>query len=122
MVARPFPLPTHPNSKWAAVAAACAWEAGKYWEYREAIFSNQSYYREGGDAAFKATAARLNITGFDGCFDAKKFLAQIETSISEGKECGIYGTPTFFVDGKAFVGKDAAAEAKAEVERLLGVA
>lgn len=121
-VFKPFPLPAHPHSMDAAVAAACAADSGKYWEYRAKLFANQSYYLENGDSAFKATAAGLGITGFDACYDSKKFLAQVETTLQEGKDCGIYGTPTFFVNGKAFVGPNAAAETEAEIIRLLGSA
>lgn len=119
-VFKPFPLPNHPHSMDAAVAAACAGDAGKYWEYRAALFANQSYYLENGEAAFKAAAAGLGITGFDACFDSKRFLAQVETTLQEGKDCGIYGTPTFFVNGKAFVGENAATDAEDEIARLLG--
>jgi len=118
-VFKPFPT-KHTNSLEAAVAAACAGEQGKYWEYRAALFDNQSYYTEGGDAAFKATARSLNISGFDACYDSKRLLSQIETTIKEGQECGIYGTPTFFVNGKPFVGPDAATDAEAELQKALG--
>jgi protein-disulfide isomerase len=120
-VFKPFPT-SHNNSLEAAVAADCAGDAGKYWEYRAALFANQSYYMQNGNSAFKATAAKLNITGFDSCFDSKKFLTQIESTIQEGKDCGIYGTPTFFVNGKAFVGTNAATDTEAEIQRLLGSA
>ncbi|MEM2138122.1 MAG: thioredoxin domain-containing protein [Candidatus Anstonellaceae archaeon] len=119
-VFKPFPLPNHPYSLDAAVAAACAGDAGKYWEYREALFANQSYFRDGGDAAFREIASRLNVSGFDSCYGSKKFLSQIESTLQEGKECGIYGTPTFFVNGKPFVGENAAADAEAEISRILG--
>ncbi len=119
-VFKPFPLPNHPHSLDAAVAAACAGDAGKYWEYRAALFANQAYFMEGGDAAFKATASKLNLSGFDSCYDSRKFLAQVQTTLQEGKECGIYGTPTFFVNGKAFVGLDSGNKAEAEIRRLLG--
>lgn len=121
-VFKPFPLPEHPYSTEAAIAADCAGEAGKYWEYRAALFANQSYYMQGGDAAFKATAAKLNVSGFDSCYDSKKYLTQVEQTQSEGKDCGIYGTPTFFVNGKAFVGQNAGTDAEAEIQRLLGSA
>ncbi|MCX8194839.1 MAG: DsbA family protein [Candidatus Micrarchaeota archaeon] len=119
-VFKPFPLPSHPYSLEAAVAAACASEGGKYWEYRAELFKDQHKYSSQGDAAFKKTASDLNISGFDECYDKRKFLSQVEATLKEGKECGIYGTPTFFVGGKAFVGKNSADQAEAEIKRLLG--
>jgi len=119
-VFKPFPLPSHPYSMEAAVAAECAGEDGKYWEYRAALFANQSYFRSGGDAAFKEIASRLGVGGFDACYDSRKLLPQIESTLQEGRDCGIYGTPTFFVNGKPFVGENAASDAESEVSRLLG--
>ncbi len=118
-VFKPFPLPNHENSKEAAMAAACAGDAGKYWEYRAVLFGNQTRFVTGGEKEFKAAASELNVSGFDLCFDTKKFLSQVELTLKEGKECGIYGTPTFFVNGKPFVGVNSSVKAAAEIERLL---
>ena len=38
---RDLPLPMHPLAVPAAVAARCAGEQGKYWEYREALFARR---------------------------------------------------------------------------------
>lgn len=119
-VYKPFPLASHSNSKEAAIAASCAGEGGKYWEYRAMLFNNQSYYRETGEAAFKKAASELNLTGFGKCYDERKFEDQINLTQREGKDCGIYGTPTFFVNGKPFVGSWAVNQTEAEIARLLG--
>ncbi len=118
-VFKPFPIPSHPYSTEAAIAASCANEAGKYWEYREALFANQSDVQDRGDVALLELASKLNVSGFSQCYASKKFGAFIEQTRKEGQDCGIYGTPTFFVNGKPFVGQDAGNETEAEIERLL---
>jgi len=118
-VFKPFPLPNHPYSMESAIAASCANEGGKYWEYRTALFNNQSEVHEKGDVELLAIAADLNVSGFKTCYATKKFAAFIEQTLKEGQECGIYGTPTFFVNGKPFVGQDAGNETEAEIVRLL---
>lgn len=119
-VFKPFPLPSHPYSMEAAIAASCANDGGKYWEYREALFGNQSAVQAGGDAALLEIAHSLNVSGFDSCYAGKRFESFIRQTQKEGQDCGIYGTPTFFVNGKPFVGKNAGNETEAEIERLLG--
>lgn len=119
-VFKPFPLPSHPNSMDSAIAASCANDGGKYWEYRAAIFENQAEVQDRGAPALKEIAAKLNVSGFDLCFETRKFASFIEKTVKEGQDCGIYGTPTFFVNGKPFVGPESTEECDAEIQRLLG--
>lgn len=119
-VFKPFPIPNHPYSTEAAIAASCANEEGKYWEYRKMLFENQRAVQEQGDVALLSLAGKLNLTGFVPCYSTRRFAAFVEQTQKEGQECGIYGTPTFFVNGKPFVGEDAVNETEAEIKRLLG--
>lgn len=119
-VFKPFPLNSHPYSMEAAIAASCANEQGKYWEYRAAIFENQHDVTTRGDAAILEMARELNFTSsFDACFAQKKFASFIQQTQREGQECGIYGTPTFFVNGKPFVGPAEINGVEEEIERQL---
>lgn len=120
-VFKPFPLPSHPYSMETAIAASCANEQDKYWEYRAAIFESQKDVESRGDVAILELAHKLNMTGgFDGCYAQKKFASFIAQTQKEGQECGIYGTPTFFVNGKPFVGPAEVDSVDAEIQRLLG--
>lgn len=119
-VFKPFPLPNHPHSMEAAIAASCANEQGRYWEYRAALFGNQNGVEERGDAAILELARGLNLTQqFDVCYAGKKFASFIQQTQREGQDCGIYGTPTFFVNGKPFVGPAEVGDVDAEIQRLL---
>jgi len=119
-VFKPFPLPKHPDSMQAAEAAYCANEEGKYWEYRKLLFENQDDLAARGDAALLDYASRLNLTNFPSCYSSGKYAAEVQKTLDEGKGCGIYGTPTIYVNGKPFVGQEAATQAEAEIVKLLG--
>jgi len=119
-VYKAFPLPSHQYSKEAAIAAFCANDEGKYWEYRAALFENQTDVQLRGQAAFSDIARRLNLTGFDACYSSGKHNVDIQKSADECTASGIYGTPTFFVNGKAFAGPGAINDAEKEIKRLLG--
>lgn len=98
-----FPLMSiHPNARAAANAAWCADEQGKYWEYHNALFSEQSSWGPLRDPAesFRAYASRLgmNVEGFGSCYDARRYDGNITLAIQEGNANRVNGTPTIFVN------------------------
>jgi len=89
------------ESRWAAEAAACAGDQGKFWEYHNKLFEEQNGENEG---TYKvenlkrfAQEIGLNAGDFNTCFDAGKYTGQIADEVSEAKNRGINATPTFFV-------------------------
>ena len=118
-VYKPFPLPNHPYSHETVMAASCANDEGKYWEYRAALFENQANIAAGGIPVLKDIAHNLSLTNFNSCFDSGKYLPLVDQATQECADSGLYGTPTFFVNGKAFVGQTAANDTRAEIERLI---
>ena len=115
-----FPLPNHPYSRESALAAFCANDEGKYWEYRAALFERQKDVQGNGTAVFFDIAKKLNLASFESCYSSNKHADLLQVSTNECTQSGIYGTPTFFVNGKAFVGQSAINGTTAEIKRLLG--
>ncbi|MDX1595865.1 MAG: DsbA family protein [Nitrosopumilaceae archaeon] len=104
LVYRDFPIQSsHPNAMPAAVAAECANDQGKYWEYHDILFERQQVWNnlEIGAAvvAFKqfATDIGLDQTEFDSCLDNGKYLEEVRNDLNDGREYGVDGTPGFFV-------------------------
>jgi protein-disulfide isomerase len=101
----------HPNSPAASLAAKCAYEEGKFWEYHDVLFGNQTRWENLGvdDAAkaFKKYAAdlRLNSVNFNSCFDSKKDQNKVNSDSQEGISYGVNGTPTFYIgnDKKGYI-------------------
>jgi len=98
-----FPLPFHSHSLDAAKAARCANEQGKFWQFHDALFANQSKLAP---ADLKATAKTLgmNSAKFDTCFDSAKYDSQIKADQAVGEKVGVDGTPAFFIDGRPLTG------------------
>ena len=115
-----FPIQTHPYSREAALAGLCANDEGKYWEYRAAVFERQSDLHANGTVVLYDIAASLNLTQFEYCMASNKHEVQLQKSTDECTAAGIYGTPTFFVNGKPYVGQTAIFDVEKEVKRLLG--
>jgi len=89
------------ESKWAAEAAACAGDQGKFWEYHNKLFEEQNGENKGTFEADNlkrfAQEIGLNQGEFNTCFDAGKYTGQIADEISEAENRGVNATPTFFV-------------------------
>lgn len=97
LVYRDFPLDSiHPEAIPGALAAGCANEQGKFWEYHDKIFGNQQSMN---GASYKAWAAELglNTEQFSQCYDSKKYQSEVEKDFNDGTAAGVSGTPTFYI-------------------------
>ena len=112
LVYRDFPIQNiHPNAMPAAVAAECADEQGKYWEYHDILFENQDQWNElettSAIAVFTqyALEIELNQEQFNTCLTGGKYLNEIRIDLNDGREYGVTGTPGFFIgnDNLGFV-------------------
>ena len=115
-----FPIQSHPYSREAALAGLCANDEGKYWEYRASVFDRQHDLNVNGTAVLYDIARNLSLAQFDSCMAGGKHDVQLQKSTDECTTAGIYGTPTFFVNGRPYVGQTAIFDVEKEVKRLLG--
>jgi protein-disulfide isomerase len=100
-VIRNFPLmQAHPNAFHAAQAAEAAKAQGKFWEYIDFMFKNQSALDM--DSLKKyATQVGLDRKRFDAELESGKYDAIIRRDIDDGEVYGVEATPTFFINGVA---------------------
>lgn len=105
---RDYPLDFHKNAVPAALSARCAGEQGKFWEMHDIIFAKQSEWSEEADSAskFKFYAKNLGLDAkkFNGCFDSKAYINEIQKDLIAGIAAGISGTPGSFINGKEVAG------------------
>jgi len=98
-VVRDFPLTNiHENAFRAALAANAAHAQGKFFEYTEVLYKNQTALDT---ASLKKYAADLGLNKkqFDLDLESEKYAADIRKDMADGKIYGITGTPTIFVNG-----------------------
>ncbi|MYD09456.1 MAG: thioredoxin domain-containing protein [Chloroflexi bacterium] len=92
-----------PESGPASEAAQCAFEQGKFWEFRADFFSNQEAL--GRDFYLETAAAHeLDIEAFTACLDDRRYLDEVEIDGLDGQLAGIRGTPGFFINGQILSG------------------
>jgi protein-disulfide isomerase len=102
-VYRHFPLSFHPEAKPAALASECAAEQGKFWEYADALFENQTLLADGYYATL-AGELGLNANKFNDCFDSAKYQAVVDADTASGAAAGVNGTPATFINGQLVSG------------------
>lgn len=103
LVYKQFPLSIHPNAQKAAEASECTAEQGKFWEYHDKLFENQTAFSTDN---FKKWAQQLNLnqTQFNNCLDSNKYYQKVQNDFKEGTAKDVQGTPTTFINGRPLVG------------------
>ena len=93
-------LPVNPSgiSRKVAEAAACATEQGKYWDFHDMAFEQQSSLSAESPNKI-AEALKLNMESFKTCLESGKTKELIATGENEARRLGLTGTPSFFVNG-----------------------
>jgi len=94
------------RSQWAAEAAHCANDQGKFWEYHQMILNER--YASGKTDVYKKDSLKkivkeigLDECEFNICFDSEKYTQIVKDATKVGfDEKGINGTPTTLFNGE----------------------
>ncbi|HEX3231066.1 MAG TPA: thioredoxin domain-containing protein [Pyrinomonadaceae bacterium] len=120
-VIRNFPLTSvHPNAFNAAQAAEAAKAQGKFWEYIDILFKNQTTLETESLKKY-ATQVGLDRKRFDTEFDSGKYEPTVRKDMEEGEGYGIDSTPTFFING-VILTEYSAAGLKSAIEKAFAKA
>ena len=96
------------ESNWAAEAARCAGDQGKFWQYHDYLFGHQKGENAGSFTKdhLKSFALEigLNAGEFNNCLDSGKHAKDVTNDTEVGRKLGVTGTPTSFVNGKIVQG------------------
>lgn len=111
----------HPLAPKAAEAARCAGEQGKFWEYHDLLFGDQSRLDQPG-LMDKARALKLDEKQFDSCLSSEKYKAQIQQDTQDGMRAGVTGTPGFFINGIFMSGAQPESAFEKSVQEQLSLA
>lgn len=98
MAFRDFPLDFHENAGRASEAAHCANEQGKFWEYHDRLFENQSKLSEK-DLVEHAKEIQIDAAALEKCLKSGKYKDEVARHYKAGAALGVNGTPAVFVNG-----------------------
>jgi protein-disulfide isomerase len=98
VVFKNFPLRNHKFAMQAAVAALAAEGQGKFWEFHDLLFEN---YNKLSDQKIQeiAQAVGLNLEEYEKKKNDPAIKRKVRQDFSEGRQAGVRGTPTIFING-----------------------
>ena len=102
-----FPLMQHPLAKGAAIAAECAGRQGRFWDFHDLIYEKQEDWSKdtgGTNLQNYAKSLNLDLAVFSACLKDPSAAALVAQDLKEGNDHWILSTPTFFINGKRFIG------------------
>jgi protein-disulfide isomerase len=116
---RELPIPAlHPNSVGTSLAAECASEQGKFWQFHDKLYTSAAPF----------TFAQLQTMGrevglesmqFDKCMIENRYETAIKSDMQTAAALGLRGTPTFFFNGQKVEGAIPEEVFENIIERLL---
>lgn len=98
VVSKNFPLRNHKFAMKAAVAALAADSQGKFWEFHDLLFKN---YNKLSDQKIQeiAQAVGLNLEEYEKKKNDPAIKRKVNQDFSDGRQAGVRGTPTIFING-----------------------
>lgn len=113
-----YPLPMHQFAKGAAQAAMVAQEEGKFWEFHDLLFQNQSSLDTNGLVKL-AEQAGVSGSKVEKAISSSRYDALIQEDMADGQKSGVNATPTFFVNGRMLEGAQGPDAFKAVIDPIL---
>ena len=108
-----YPLRMHEWAKPAAAAAECAGRQGKFWEYHDRLYDKQDEWTNAKADEFLTGYAKdlkLDVPAWQTCRQDPTASAAYEKDMKDGDDAWVSATPTFFINGRRFVGAKQLAE------------
>jgi protein-disulfide isomerase len=119
LVWKDFPLPNHQFAVPAALAARCAQDQGKFWEYHDVLFANQQALTNA-DLRRHAATVGLDLGAFDGCVGSGRHRDSLAAVLDGADTHLVEATPTFLVNGRVVQGAVPLYELAAVIDEELG--
>jgi protein-disulfide isomerase len=88
----------------AAVAARAAQAQGKFWEYHDLLYQNQSSGFSDENLRALAEKADLDVKRFERDYENGSYAELVQKDFREGQRMGVNGTPTFLINDRVLVG------------------
>lgn len=91
------------SSLTAALAAQCAQDQGKFWDYHNILFSNQGRFSRDNLVSY-AAQLEMDTDEFGLCLDEQRHLSRVAGDYQVAQGLGVRGTPAFFINGRPISG------------------
>jgi len=103
-VYRDLPLDSiHPNARPVHIAAECADEQGKFWDYHDILFDKQVEWQRLSSSDLQSTLTQyasdlgLESASFEACLESDVIADEVNKDTLDAARYGATGTPAFFI-------------------------
>lgn len=118
-VYRHFPLINiHEHAQLAAEAAVAAQQQGKFWEYHDLLFANQTKLARV-DLESYASSLGLHLDEFKRALDDHTYRDAVQQDRADGDAIGVNATPTLFINNVQFTGQYSISSLQAAIDEAL---
>jgi len=93
----------HAGASRAGIAADCAGAQGRFWEYHQRLAANPDAIVTCAGLIELARGLGLDEAAFARCLGDPAMREHVRRDFEDGVKAGLYGTPTFFIDGSPVV-------------------
>jgi protein-disulfide isomerase len=110
------------ESSWAAEAAECAGEQGKFFEFHDKLYASQAGENRGAfaKANLKKLGSDLGLaSSFNACVDSGRYSQTVRDDTKVGEGRGVQATPTLFVNGRKIEGAATIDQLRSIIDPLL---
>ncbi len=108
LVYKHFPLERmHRWARMGAIASECAGKQGKFWEFHHKLYDRQEEWTNEKSSellTFYAKQLQLDLAAWSTCRQEPAVNALVSADATDGRNAWVGSTPTFFINGKRFVG------------------
>lgn len=108
----------HPQALDAAIAAQCAGEQDKFWEYHNLLMANHEILNAELYTQL-ATELGLKDRAFSRCLEEQTTWPLVQRGFDEGLALGITATPTLYINGERYTGAMTTTEIRRIIDRLI---
>jgi len=111
-----------PESTWAAEAAECAGDEGRFFDFHDKLYAAQAAENSG--AFSKANLMKmghdlgLSVT-FDACVTNDRYQQRVRDDTAAGQQKAVTATPTFFINGSKVEGAKTIDQLRAIIDPLI---
>lgn len=116
---RHFPLQFRQYAYETAVAAECAADQNRFFDYLDMVYVNQDSL-ESEDLLSYARTVGLDMDKFEYCIGDDDPVKAVENDIDYGQEKGVTGTPTFYLNGEEIRGAAPLEQFQQKIDALIG--
>lgn len=96
LVWKDFPLSYHLSARYAANAARCAQEQGKFWEIHDTLYAHQDELTESGIREL-AQSVGVSTAAFDACLSSQRYDSRVARDMAEAVDLQVTGVPTLYI-------------------------